>query len=298
MCSINNNNNRLANKHSPPLQCFPYPDNRINDDAGPSGYGLQPYSGLEYHSLCLRCPEGMTACNNKRGGFSECQFLHNNSDPLNCGACGNKCPEDRPLCILGQCACTNATDLCGNDGFCNLNPLEGAPKCEKCPDTLANCRASDDLGVERDCETNLDNNPNHCGICNNVCAQGEVCISGKCSCGDSRAPCPIDKVCISGVCRDCLSEQDDLTTCSINHWGEASRYCSKNDCLACPKGFADCSPLNSTGGQDIGQPSDCETNINERGKNNNCGACGAQCNAPGMSCCDGACKCPAMMITE
>ncbi len=79
------------------------------------------------------------------------------SDPSNCGFCGNICQAPALDCVNGICACQGAQTLCGL-------PDSGFPMF--CADTATD--------------------PANCGVCGNVCstsyATGSICSVGLCSC--------------------------------------------------------------------------------------------------------------------
>lgn len=87
------------------------------------------------------CKIGESAC----GGAC----VDRQSDPNNCGSCGNVCPNDKKFCAGGEClaACPGGTTSCSN----------------ACIDTTRDTR--------------------HCGGCGDACAPGQVCNAGACSCG-------------------------------------------------------------------------------------------------------------------
>lgn len=75
------------------------------------------------------------------------------TDPNNCGTCGNICPNDKKFCSSGGCvnACPGGTTACGN----------------ACVDTSRSTR--------------------FCGNCSTACGVGQVCNAGACSCGETVA---------------------------------------------------------------------------------------------------------------
>jgi hypothetical protein len=58
--------------------------------------------------------------------------------------------------------------------------------------------------------TNVDNEPKHCGTCDNACSDSEVCLEGKCStsCGDL-TKCP------GNVCAELTSDVDHCGSCDM-----------------------------------------------------------------------------------
>src|SRR5579884_918896 len=78
-----------------------------------------------------------TICNN--------HCIDTETDPNNCGACGNVC-SGGTSCVSGGCTCPNGQTLCG-----------GA-----CVDTQTD--------------------PNNCGACGEQCVDGGACQNGQCQC--------------------------------------------------------------------------------------------------------------------
>jgi hypothetical protein len=127
------------------------------------------------------------------------------SDPLNCGACGNKCEAGQD-CVAGACICPLGTTRCGDEcvdvlvdvtncGGCGHRcpgpaaprpgrPGGGSPACAAgqctytCFPGFADCDGDSDNG----CEANLTKSQQHCGTCATKCnvAAGQPCVSGQC----------------------------------------------------------------------------------------------------------------------
>jgi hypothetical protein len=137
----------------------------------------------------LECMGGSVECN------ATCVLL--NSDPGNCGACGLAC-QPRAVCVapdggsLGTCACPAALELCegacsdvttdpNNCGACASNGgavCGNGQVCAPQPGGGSACQLSCGSAVECSgaCVT-LSTDPNNCGACGNVCAQGYSCHS-------------------------------------------------------------------------------------------------------------------------
>jgi hypothetical protein len=92
---------------------------------------------------------------NCRIGESACAgaCVDRQTDPANCGTCGNVCPNDKKFCSSGECvaSCPGGTTACAN----------------ACIDTSRDIK--------------------HCGGCANACDPGQVCSGGSCSCGEDLA---------------------------------------------------------------------------------------------------------------
>jgi hypothetical protein len=76
-------------------------------------------------------------------------------DPLNCGSCGNACPQG-----------VNWAVSC-NSGQCRI----------ECNTGYGNC----DSILENGCETNLMTSASSCGACGTMCASGTQCVNGVCT---------------------------------------------------------------------------------------------------------------------
>lgn len=177
-----------------------------------------------------------------------------NSDPLNCGACGNRCPMGSGCCG-GQCiplgtvlncgACGNAcgpgSDCCGgacmpvisdakNCGACGNQCAMGSGCCGgRCTplNNVQNCGACGTVcGPGSDCCggqcTLLATSINNCGACGNVCAPGLTCQAGRCICMVNK-DCAKGSVCCGGACTpgECCGNADcgDGKSCQTNMCG-------------------------------------------------------------------------------
>jgi len=84
-----------------------------------------------------------------------CPGVDVQSDPLNCGACGNVCPSnphEEPGCTVGRCFVA------------------------RCSTGYLNC----DANVTNGCETNINTDRMNCGRCRNVCPGSQTCRNGVC----------------------------------------------------------------------------------------------------------------------
>ncbi len=103
-------------------------------------------------------------------------------DTLNCGACNNKCPNGQ-YCAHGLCQdCPGGQVRC--NGKCIPVSREncyacGSQNCKQCMPyrRMCACRSGQHCaGSCVDVRTSIE----HCGVCNNKCSVGHVCISGIC----------------------------------------------------------------------------------------------------------------------
>ena len=259
-------------------------------------------------------PDRPTAWTNCNGKIDDGCESDTQSDPKNCGACGNACAPGEP-CEWGKCGCAPHEIICngrcvdpmsddGNCGGCG-NECPGDGACEsdgtwhygcvggqcgqpKCEWMRLDCNG--DLG-DPECKTDgcesggVLTDPNNCGKCGNKCdlAAGEQCVNEG-SGPECAVPCVrFNKTECLGQCYDLRNDPRACGSC-FNPCPEAGpnqeSACRKGVCeLDCLHGWADCN----------GDPSDgCETNIAAHPAN--CGACGNECNiAAGQPCVGGKC---------
>ena len=219
-------------------------------------------------SVTDQCGEGLTLC---PGGCVDAQ-----SDPNNCGACGNACPSDG-ACEAGACvadcsagltncngSCVDvATDL-DNCGSCGLACPDGSPCTDgaciaPCPPELLAC----DGGC-----VDADNDRWNCGNCGVICAPGEACVAGVCgACAAGETKC-------GTLCVDLQTNSQNCGGCGL---ACAPGYvCTDGQCAnSCPSGQIPCNA----------SCTDLQTNTQH------CGACNDPC-AFGETCEAGACVCP------
>ncbi len=145
------------------------------------------------------CDVGYADCNNNKQ-TDGCEAALQ-SDPNNCGSCGNVCPggpNASAQCIMGSCTLT-----C-NPGYanCNGSPMDG-------------------------CEISFYTDPNNCGNCNTVCPAGPDSVAG-CSMGFCYVSCTNGKLnCNNNSMDGC--EVDP--TVNLANCGSCGNVC--NDGLAC-----------------------------------------------------------------
>lgn len=240
------------------------PDRDVTDQ-----FGSRTVEKLKPFLLC-----GPIECDG--AAYCEGRCTDTQSDPDNCGGCGNTC-ADGMSCNAGVCECpVGQTDCggacvdtlfdadhcgaCGNScGFCFENSLRA------CDDGACGCECSDGFGncsLGNGCETNLQTDSAHCGFCGNACADGESCSAGICECPADRAVC-------GGTCVD--------TQIARNHCGSCGNACA--DGASCNAGACEC-PDGQTSCD--GTCVDTETDVAH------CGSCGNAC-ADGAFCGSGVC---------
>jgi hypothetical protein len=216
------------------------------------------------------------------------------TDPSNCGACGNTCVSPQSClngvcglyCDPGQAPCNGVCVPLGtnqNCNFCgdtcmlanansNCQPQGNRWVCDliTCNPGFANCDMSSNVNG---CQTNTTNDPNNCDACGNQCLYGPnstplcsnsacviICDPGYADCDKQPADgCEVNTNTDPGNCGGCG------TTCSMNH---ATETCVTGNCaiVVCQSGYSDCDKNPSNG---------CEANT--QNDPNNCGGCGVIC---------------------
>ena len=174
------------------------------------------------------------------------------TDPDNCGYCGNVCPTN-DSCI--GAVCTPSTS-------CNGGPVcTGGEQC--CP---SGC-------------TNVNTDPDNCGSCGNACVPGGACAGGACqTCNGGPLCAGVDQCCPSG----CVN-----TTSDPNNCGSCGNVCAKGD--SCVGGSCQTSPVCGSGPACV-SPETCCSNecVNITSDGNNCGGCNNVC-VSGYSCVSSTC---------
>lgn len=191
------------------------------------------------------CHQGRRACG------ESCVDLQ--SDPSNCGECGEVCGDSEPNCAAGRCvadcgplarcdgACVSLASDPDHCGSCDRQCGEDAPSC-----SAGECVATCEEPCEGGACPNLQSDPSHCGACFFACDADERCEAGTCV---SDAPCPdgqilCDALCVpEGACV-CAEERTDCdpspnaTECrdlrvSDEACGSCDRACGEEqDCVA------------------------------------------------------------------
>lgn len=241
-------------------------DGKDNDCDGQVDLGAT-CSGLKV------CVAGACVCSAEHACGAEC--VDKQSDPHNCGTCGNACVSGA-TCQSGICHCPTGSVLCSNVcafvdsdwancGTCGHACAYGAT----CQEGLCVCPQIESLCANAcvDTQTSLTD----CGTCGNVCPSGASCAAGQCVCPTGQSPC-------SGVCTNLSSDTSNCGSCGNPCVG--GKGCEGGMCV-CPAGLAECS----------GECADLGTNVSH------CGACGFACQA-GTICQTGVCEDPNCMAAQ
>ena len=238
----------------------------------------QNAGGICLNSKCaiLMCNPGFRDCN---GSVSDGCEVNIQSDPLNCGTCGQNCgalPHATAGCMNAGCvigACDPGFGNCNkNDGDGCEAPLSSDPvNCGTCgkvcpapPNVITTCAmgacgsagcnngyADCDMNLANGCEVNTQTNPNNCGACNNSCpAYANAlpgCAMGACGLGACK---PGFSDCDGNPANGCelptSSDKNNCGGCNVVCMG----MCVNSMCIngpACSNGsFTDCNPQGTT----------------------------------------------------
>ncbi|HVU53027.1 MAG TPA: SUMF1/EgtB/PvdO family nonheme iron enzyme, partial [Polyangia bacterium] len=150
---------------------------------------------------CARPPCDGGACVCAAGsGLSACGGLcvDEQTDPDNCGACGNQCPAGTS-CQSGVCACPYGATQCGDTCAYLYRDSNNCGACGvKCDATAAcffsqcaECTGPGEAVCYGQCWS-VDHDPTNCGACGVTCPDSVGCgggICGKASCANVPASC-------------------------------------------------------------------------------------------------------------
>jgi hypothetical protein len=213
------------------------------------------------------CAANYLDCDNNPSNGCEVNL---ETDPLNCGKCGNACTGGQ-VCVNGNCG----LNCPGSEVVCRIGPDGGVS----------------DAGTGPGYCTNLSGDPNNCGGCGAACpinnntptCSGGSCATGTCAqgygdCNGNPADgCEVNLETDPAHCGTCAN------ACSV---ANATTGCTGGQCIitSCTTGFGDC---------DMSYGDGCEANLTDDPLN--CGACGNNCgtactgNVGGTTCTNSAC---------
>jgi hypothetical protein len=205
-----------------------------------------------------------------------------NSDPNNCGGCGQICAGGQ-VCSAGTCtnACsagyTNCSGACtgvltdpNNCGACGQKCGTG----QSCNSGTCTCPAGTSA-CGGGCAV-LSSDPGNCGACGNACPAGATCNAGTCQCAAGLTKC-------GNACVD--------TTADPNNCGTCGTVCNTATVYRCHAGACTaslCSSFGETACVLANNQRYCESTTTFQTDPVNCGSCFNTCK-PGQVCTNGAC---------
>ncbi len=195
-------------------------------------------------------------------------------DSCDLGTCNNNPIANGTPCTGGTCqngTCTPTIPSCTSDSQCTqYSEYCETENCLTCSNPMQNCITDNGTG----CETNIQTNTEHCGLCENNCTPGQTCSNGTCEnpplfclfvsdCDDSN-PCtteacnffscqytnePYGTPCTGGFCDDssgtCIIAP---ITCNNNPECDDSKECTTDTCLNPGIYTSSCQNTNITNG--------------------------------------------------
>lgn len=276
------------------------------------------------HAALACAGDGQCGLGGCDSGYADCDGAPSNgcevdtrSSLTSCGSCGHTCtlPNATPRCSAGRCEvgqCSAGFADCDGDpstgceanlrsptscGACgrDCTALSAGHVCQDgqcqptgCPAGTAEC----DGDASTSCETDVLQDAQHCGFCNNRCQLPHAsarCEAGRCAidtCDSGWADC--DGVASNGCEVELATTADHCGACgrSCASAGTVSRVCAGGVCAStCQSGRGNCSQPAAPATDD-----GCETNLLTSA--GSCGACGRACSAEGvasLACAGGRC---------
>ena len=268
------------------------------------------------------CEAGRANCDSKVENGCEVDLT---TDVENCGGCNESCslPHASVACSNRECVideCNSGWGDCNGDdedgcetdlettvahcGGCHdacevptgpHGEIYGSPVCDggvcsaDCNEPYANCEPEPVGSLVVTCETNTQQDPEHCTGCGEECPSGAsaaICVNGIC--GFSQCVDPT-----TGNCEqsdpDCEADLTSWQTC-----GDCGTICTPLHAEApvcelgicgyseCKQGYADC---------DRDRPNGCEADLSSDARH--CGSCDSPCPPPHVAsgaCVDGSCE--------
>ncbi|MBI5514993.1 MAG: hypothetical protein HY909_14550 [Deltaproteobacteria bacterium] len=252
------------------------------------------------------CPTGQSCCSG--------MCLDTQTNPMNCGTCGNACTAANGVagCAAGACTVASCSagfgdcDMMAANG-CEASTATSAAHCGRCgsacmagPRSTAMCAmgacavmceagfADCDMMASNGCEVDTRSNPMRCGGCGTVCSAPNavatcaagVCGVGACNAGFGNCDMMASNGCETDLRASVMNCGACGTACRAVANGTAG--CAMGTCGVgmCNAGFGDCNAMAADG---------CEANTNTSAAH--CGRCSNACsfaNAAG-ACAAGAC---------